>query len=864
MMGTSHWLITAAGSPQLAPSPADRQKFPSQTAYMQQALLPLGTLTRAYDRVDFVPVEDHSDGVGMKERIDNAGDFQGFEMNGIQERLDATELMLDELMSQYGHNGSAEDFTYENLDYASQNGGGSTSLSTASLFLQSKSSTNDMKMAAVLLCDILGALCILLNLFVIASLVRNRRRVLTNVFYILVLHCAIVDLIRGGCLVAWGMPHLLPMRTMQDRLMALKINQFTLVILRSCNLLTIFNLLVFTTNEFIVIKYPLHYRRYFRRRTVLVILAMSWMVSLLFGVGSVFSNFFESAHSVMVLNNGTIAVLFRNDTAAGGEVTRREIAGLPVNVISMLMIFILCYVCLFTVLICYGTILRTIRRFHLVEKGKSKFHSDESQRISQRSSIYQQRFHHNTPSHGPAWQYQSTHSNPHTPRLHHHGHSPLGPAPSVATTYHYGHNHYHPHAHSQSMRETASAVRETNGINAADSHVIVADSGTNTPGQASVCTNCTTAETQEAIDKNSRRCNSHRKWRSHLMSRHKYLIVIGTVLFVDVLFLFPYSGIQMVAFLHLNNVLATSHKSTLIRWGLQILIGIHSVCQPLCYFRMNEFRRLACCSKKSGGINRSKSFSQTKDQINTADEETMLRFEQIIAENGTADLKFRGPTTPDTRREKEVLINKSRQKLHKKGSGNSSTNSVIVNALRKISSSSIILHDHIFTTESEDDDGISENCQGDHGYDDDLLSCCSEEAQEECAEMGKHGKQKSKKRKNGTSSSATVLACKGFRIRKSSKQQRARDMQENTMLNTPFLESNWSRVGTVGKFRTYGTAKNEEGEVKQKLSNLSNMTGLRSNSVFDRESLFQGENEEARSKKSDASRKSDLSQSPRN
>ena len=54
------------------------------------------------------------------------------------------------------------------------------------------------------------------------------------------------------------------------------------------------------------------------------------------------------------------------------------------------------------------------------------------------------------------------------------------------------------------------------------------------------------------------------------MSRHKYLIVIGTVLFVDVLFLFPYSGIQLVAFLHLNNMLTTSPKSTMIRWGLQV------------------------------------------------------------------------------------------------------------------------------------------------------------------------------------------------------------------------------------------------------------------------------------------------------
>lgn len=54
---------------------------------------------------------------------------------------------------------------------------------------------------------------------------------------------------------------------------------FALVVLRICNLLTIFNLLVFTMNEFIVIRYPLHYRRYFRRRAVCGILCC-WFVYL--------------------------------------------------------------------------------------------------------------------------------------------------------------------------------------------------------------------------------------------------------------------------------------------------------------------------------------------------------------------------------------------------------------------------------------------------------------------------------------------------------------------------------------------------------------------------------------------------------
>lgn len=85
--------------------------------------------------------------------------------------------------------------------------------------------TNYVKMISVIVCNILGCLCLLLNLFVIFALIRNRRRVLRNVFYVLVLHCAIVDLIRGTCLIAWGMPHLVinNMHTMRDRLLALKV-----------------------------------------------------------------------------------------------------------------------------------------------------------------------------------------------------------------------------------------------------------------------------------------------------------------------------------------------------------------------------------------------------------------------------------------------------------------------------------------------------------------------------------------------------------------------------------------------------------------------------------------------------------------
>uniref|UniRef100_A0A915CRB4 G-protein coupled receptors family 1 profile domain-containing protein n=1 Tax=Ditylenchus dipsaci TaxID=166011 RepID=A0A915CRB4_9BILA len=761
----------------------------------QQSLLSLGTssLARAYDRVD-IPSTSSVDNQDHLNYLSNSQEFDDFRN---RHQVDSADILLNELLSEYN---------VTNDMYVSASDDFSTS---SNAVLISRPPANDMKMVAVLICDILGALCIILNLFVIGSLIRNRRRVLRNVFYVLVLHCAIVDLIRGGCLVAWGLPHLLinNMRTMQDRLMALKINQFTLVILRSCNLLTIFNLLVFTTNEFIVIKYPLHYRRYFRRRTVLIILAISWLVSLLFGVGSVFSNIFESAHSVMVLNNGTM--IFRNDSKGEG-VARREIVGLPVNVISMLMIFILCYVCLFTVLLCYGTILRTIRQFHNVEKG-GKFNSEDSQRIGQRS-VYQKCSQNN--NNNQDWHQQSDNrSDCSTTRSKHFNrHNPVAPMSSTTTAYQY------------------SSVRNVNG----ESTAAVAShqqSGCNTPGQTSVCT-----ET-EGDNRSSRRCNSHRKWRTHLMSRHKYLIVIGTVLFVDVLFLFPYSGIQMVAFLHLNNMLATSQKSTLIRWGLQILIGVHSVCQPLCYFRMNEFRRLACCSRKrSSGLNRSsksfsqlnKSFGQTKDQINT-DEETVLRYDQVVimaegGENGEAIIAISKlqPTPPDIKfRDKDVLLVKNRQKLmHKTGSG-SSNNNVIVKAMRKVSSSSLILHDHIFVTEdSEEEDDQQYRQVNTDGFmnAEDLLSCYSEEDEED----DENRPLKSKRDKNDLSTLKT-----GY-YAKNTKKSRGAILQENS-LSGRFLETNWNRMGTVARFRTYGT---QEPEPKQKLSDLS---GLCSSSVFEHE-----------------------------
>ncbi|XGW04092.1 hypothetical protein V3C99_015327 [Haemonchus contortus] len=350
-----------------------------------------------------------------------------------------------------------------------------------------------MASTAVFLCGQLGALSIVLNVFVISALLRNRRRVLTNVFYVIVLHCAVLDVARGLCLIIYGLPYFANSvykisLSISTKVALFRASTFALVVLRICNMLTIFNLLVFTTNEFIVIRYPLHYRRYVRRKAVLATLSCCWVVSIIMGLG--------------LLVPPSTPYLQSYDEKPWH---------IDIATLSMLMISGLCFLVLAIVVVCYAFILRTIRQF---KEENGTLNNEETRRV-----------------HGT------------------------------------------------------------------------------TKKASSDCS------------------NGSRRSRMQAMSRHKYIYVIGTVLIVDLLFLCPYSGIQLVAFLHINHLIEITHSSTLIRWWLQVFIGVHSVCQPLCYFRMTEFRRLACCSPRMPW-NRSRSFSHyNRTYLNTR---SVIRDEDLL------------------------------------------------------------------------------------------------------------------------------------------------------------------------------------------------------------------------------------------
>ncbi|KAK6107493.1 7 transmembrane receptor (rhodopsin family) protein [Brugia pahangi] len=371
---------------------------------------------------------------------------------------------------------------------------------------------NNMLSGAVILCDILGCLCIILNLFIISIIIRHRKKILKNIFYILVFHCSIVDLLRGCCLIIWGLPHTLISNytAIYDRLLILKISKFATMILRSCNLLTIFNLLIFTCNEFTVVHYPLFYRHRFRRRIVLIYLLFSWLISFIPGIVSlVFSNFFKSSQVTTISNdnnyqsNGTF---YSTGMRSNWRITNRRTALMFVNIASMFVTFLFCYLSLLIVLFSYGSIMCTIRRL----RKANSMNEDLSLplRLKRNVSVFK------------------------------------------------------------------LTSDRTNSLQSVFSR------------------------------NNSEKSRCH--WKSHLMCKYKHLVVIGTVLFVYILFLLPYSGIQLVAILHVTNVIVVPSHFALIKWSLQILTGLHAICQPLCYFRMVEFRLLACSGRQ---IRQQRSFS---------------------------------------------------------------------------------------------------------------------------------------------------------------------------------------------------------------------------------------------------------------
>lgn len=93
----------------------------------------------------------------------------------------------------------------------------------------------------------------------------------------------------------------------------------------------------------------------------------------------------------------------------------------------------------------------------------------------------------------------------------------------------------------------------------------------------------------QIIEKNNGELNRTRK---QLLRRNKYVIVIGSVLAVYTVYLISYSSIKFLFVSRLKSSQLGISRTAMyyVRWGFQTMLCLHSLLQPLCYFRMREFR----------------------------------------------------------------------------------------------------------------------------------------------------------------------------------------------------------------------------------------------------------------------------------
>lgn len=331
----------------------------------------------------------------------------------------------------------------------------------------------------------LGAVAVLLNLTILCILISHRRQMLRNVFYMLIFNFAIIDCLKGICLITYAMRMIKsPSSTKAALITSFKFDQYMTLIFRFCNMATILNLLMITLNEFVFIKFPLSYHRLVNKKSALFCILLNWTLCLVFTVGSTFAK--GTGDRVFVSANFTSETInssFHNNTIVRNDIKSDK---MEVHYIFAFTLTTFCMICLMVVLICYTIFFRVIREIRTYD---TRLYNDANRRMSEMSVC---------------------------------------------------------------SADTIAAV----------------NSG--------------------AVDE--------RKIKRQLLKRYKYVLVIGTVICIYMLYLLTYSTIQIFQYLHLSyekpftSDPVEHRKSYVVRWILQILVGLHSVFQPLCYFRMKEFR----------------------------------------------------------------------------------------------------------------------------------------------------------------------------------------------------------------------------------------------------------------------------------
>lgn len=114
-----------------------------------------------------------------------------------------------------------------------------------------------------------------------------------------------------------------------------------------------------------------------------------------------------------------------------------------------------------------------------------------------------------------------------------------------------------------------------------------------------------------------------RKIKRQLIGRNKYVLVIGLVIAVYLLYLLSYGTIQIFQYFNLRSQgrsQVDERNALVIRSALQVLVGIHAALQPICYFRMKDFRLLAYATFQSATGRRANAFAASNNLNGTISE----------------------------------------------------------------------------------------------------------------------------------------------------------------------------------------------------------------------------------------------------
>lgn len=323
-----------------------------------------------------------------------------------------------------------------------------------------------------------GFVSISLNSFVFITLLANRKVLLKNIFYLLVLHCSIVELLQSSVLVVWCLPSL-NLFSMKNVIMLTVVKRWMVIFLRTMNILTLLNLLLFPVNEFIMVKKPIFHRYAVQRKFVLCFVALTWFVSIVIGTSDIVIRKFGSnlyKETVFVPKNISFTNFMSRNYLNSSIILRRTETGVLNKYPFIFATIIICVISMALIILSYAIVMKKIKSF-------------------------------------------------------------------------------------QTKDELRLKCKDGN-------HVII------------------------RISSNS---NSKRFGHLKTVFRQKYILVIVSILFVHILFIVPYSIIQVFQYVNLSSDTLSRFQ---IRNCLQILMNLHSMLQPLCYFRMKELRRRAFCMKQ--------------------------------------------------------------------------------------------------------------------------------------------------------------------------------------------------------------------------------------------------------------------------